>query len=70
MMVDETVEHYRESRTIAREAESSPRWNEFSQASVWEHRMIAEALARRDGELARNLLRKYRAESLKELNTA
>jgi DNA-binding GntR family transcriptional regulator len=38
---------------------SSPHWKEGLQSSVWEHHVIAEAIAAHDVELARNILRKH-----------
>jgi DNA-binding FadR family transcriptional regulator len=48
-------------------AARNPHWNEVSRSSVREHLMIAEALAARDRELARSLLRKHLERSLEEL---
>ena len=39
--------------------QSSPHWKEGLQNAVWEHRTIAEAIARKDIELARNVLRRH-----------
>lgn len=38
---------------------SSPHWKEGLQSAVWEHRAIADAIAGKDIELARSLLRKH-----------
>jgi len=38
---------------------SSPHWREGLQSAVWEHRAIADAIARKDIELARSLLRRH-----------
>lgn len=39
--------------------ESSPHWKEGLQSAAWEHRTIAEAIARQDVELARSVLRRH-----------
>jgi DNA-binding FadR family transcriptional regulator len=39
--------------------EASPHWKEGLQSAVWEHRAIADAIAARDVELARSILRKH-----------
>jgi len=38
---------------------ASPHWKEGLQSAAWEHRMIADAIERRDIELARSLLRRH-----------
>ena len=45
----------------------NPKWPSVSQTAVWEHKAIANAIAERDVELARSLLRHHLDNSLAEL---
>ncbi len=45
--------------------ETDPEWREVSQESVWEHKAIAEAIARRDAEVARTILRRHLERTLR-----
>jgi DNA-binding FadR family transcriptional regulator len=46
---------------------SNPNWQSVSPDAIWEHKAIAKAIAQRDIELARNLLRHHLDNSLSEL---
>jgi len=48
-------------------ARKNPNWRTVSRDAVWEHKAIAKAIAQRDAELARNLLRRHLDNSLFEL---
>ncbi len=47
--------------------QKNPNWRKVSPDAVWEHKAIAKAIAARDVELARNLLRHHLDNSLSEL---
>jgi DNA-binding FadR family transcriptional regulator len=47
--------------------QKNPNWRKVSSDAVWEHKAIAKAIAARDVELARNLLRHHLDNSLSEL---
>jgi len=47
----------------------NPQWNEISPDTVWEHRAIADAIEKKDAELARILLRKHLETSLREIHS-
>ncbi len=47
--------------------QKNPNWRTVSSDAIWEHKAIAKAIAARDAELARNLLRHHLDNSLSEL---
>jgi DNA-binding FadR family transcriptional regulator len=48
---------------------SSPHWKKGLQSAAWEHRAIADAIARQDIEFARSVLRRHLENALIERQT-